>query len=96
MRCRHAMSIFSFFVFFFLDPSRIFYHYYFLVLLSLMCFSLEHYFSPHIIPPIHGLSRISGVSRSIFWFKRRLWLAIIFDLTSGLRAMGAPRLARWL
>ena len=99
MRRRHTMSIFSFFVFYFLGPIT---HFLSLLLFvpsefPALVFLATLFFSPqHIIIPIQGLSRISGISRRIFWFKRRLWLVFIFDLTSALRAMGASRLAKWL
>ncbi|MCA3775653.1 MAG: hypothetical protein IN818_11815 [Cutibacterium sp.] len=94
MRRRHTMSIFSFFVFYFLGPITHF--------LSLLSFGTTEFsalflgtlifFPQFIILPIQGLSRISGISRRVFWFKRRLWLVFIFDLTSALREMGASRL----
>ena len=99
MRRSHAMSIFSFFTFYFLGPVAHFFSFSLLEPIefpALILLGTLIYFPQHIILPIQGLSRISGISRRIFWFKRRLWLVFIFDLTSALRVMGASRLARWL
>ena len=99
MRRPHAMSIFSFSVFYFFGPIAHFFSFSLVGPIefpALILLGTLFFFPQHIILPIQGLSRISGISRRIFWFKRRLWLVFIFDLTSALRAMGASRLARWL